>query len=190
MKAIFLDIDGVIATPTSVRNNYLQGRTPEEQRYDSLSLMYLGRLVERTGAVVVLSSTWREDMDTADPLLHAIVENLFAQLDEVGAPIADVTPRILGGDRSAEVGAWLDEHPCEAWVIIDDLARFEDRPEVCGSHLVLIDDSEGIRQQHYLQALEALGQGSARLASGVPFSRSSTAERGQSERDGTSAAQA
>lgn len=156
MKAIFLDIDGVIATPTSVRNNYLQGRAPEEQRYDSMSLMYVGRLVELTGAIVILSSTWREDLDTADPVLRAIVDNLRSQLAEVGAPIAGVTPRILGGDRSAEIGAWLDEHPCDAWVIIDDLARFEQRPEVCGRHLVLIEDSEGIRHQHYLKALEAL----------------------------------
>ncbi len=156
MKAIFLDIDGVIATPTSVRNNYLQGREPENYRYDSMSLMYIGRLVKLTGAIVVLSSTWREDLDTNDPYLRAIMENLCDQLAEVGAPVGDVTPRVLGGDRSAEIGAWLDEHPCDAWAILDDLARFEQRPEVCGRHLVLIEDSEGIRHEHYLRALEAL----------------------------------
>ena len=156
MKAIFLDIDGVIATPTSVRNNYLQGREPENYRYDSMSLMYVGRLVKLTGAIVVLSSTWREDLDTNDPYLRAIMENLCDQLAEVGAPVGDVTPRVLGGDRSAEIGAWLDEHPCDAWAILDDLARFEQRPEVCGRHLVLIEDSEGIRHEHYLRALEAL----------------------------------
>ena len=156
MKAIFLDIDGVIATPTSVRNNYLEGREPTEYRYDSMSLAYVGRLVERTGAVVVLSSTWREDLDTADPYLRAIMDNLCRQLEEVGAPVADVTPRVLGGDRSSEVAAWLEAHPCEGWVIIDDLARFELRPDVCEGHLVIIEDSEGIRQQHYLRALDAL----------------------------------
>ena len=150
MKAIFLDIDGVIATPTSVRNNYLQGREPENYRYDSMSLMYVGRLVKLTGAIVVLSSTWREDLDTNDPYLRAIMENLCDQLAEVGAPVGDVTPRVLGGDRSAEIGAWLDEHPCDAWAILDDLARFEQRPEVCGRHLVLIEDSEGIRHEHYI----------------------------------------
>ncbi len=156
MKAIFLDIDGVIATPTSVRKNYLEGRQPENYRYDTMSLMYVGRLVELTDAVVVLSSTWREDLDTNDPYLKAIMDNLCDQLAEVGAPLGDVTPKVLGGDRSSEVGAWLDAHPCEAWVIIDDLARFEARPEVCEGHLVLIEDSEGIRQQHYLRALEIL----------------------------------
>ena len=156
MKAIFLDIDGVIATPASVRKNYVLGRTPENQLYDSVALMYVGRLVELTGAIVVLASTWREDLDTVDPYLRAIIDNLCHQLEAVGAPISDVTPRLPGGDRSAEVGAWLDAHPCEAWAIIDDLARFEERPEVCGRHLVLIEDSEGIRHQHFLRALDAL----------------------------------
>ena len=158
MKALFLDIDGVIATPTSMRKNYLLGVEPEEQRYDTLSLMYVGRLVKLTGARVVLSSTWREDLDTKDPTLHAIIYNLLRQLEEVGAPLFDVTPRILGADRSAEIAAWLDENPCEAWAILDDLARFDQRPDVCEGHLVRIADSEGIRHEHYLQALDALGR--------------------------------
>lgn len=156
MKALFLDIDGVIATPTSMRNNRRRGLEPHEYRYDSMSLMYVGQLVARTGATVVLSSTWREDLDTNDPYLGAIMGNLCDQLAQVGAPIADVTPKVLGGDRSAEVAAWLDDHPCEAWVIIDDRARFDQRPDVCDGHLVIIEDSEGIRHQHFVRALEIL----------------------------------
>ena len=55
------------------------------------------------------------------------------------------------------MGAWLDEHPCEAWVILDDLARFDTRPEVAEGHLVRIADSEGIRRAHYAQARAILG---------------------------------
>ena len=156
MKAIFLDIDGVIATPTSMRSNHLQGREPDRYHYDGMALMYVGRLVKLTGAKVILSSTWREDLDTRDPYLRAIMDNLCSQLATVGAPLAGVTPRVLGGDRSSEVAAWLDDNPSQAWVIIDDLARFEKRPDVCEGHLVLIEDSEGIRHQHYVQALEIL----------------------------------
>ena len=57
MKALFLDIDGVIATPTSMQSNRRRGLEPHEYRYDAMSLMYVGRLVARTGAQVVLSST-------------------------------------------------------------------------------------------------------------------------------------
>lgn len=157
MKAIFLDIDGVVSTPSSMRLNAALGREPEEYRYDRMSLAYLGQLAARTGAVVVLSSSWREDLDSRDPVLAAIVANLLGQLEAVGAPVHDVTPRLIGGDRSAEIGAWLEAHPCEAYVIIDDRARFEERPEVAEGHLVLIENSDGIRQQHFARALAILG---------------------------------
>jgi hypothetical protein len=84
------------------------------------------------------------------------MDNLLAQLDEAGAPVAGMTPELPGADRSAEIGAWLDAHPCDAYVILDDLARFDERPDVCAGHLVLIEDSGGIRWQHYRQARELL----------------------------------
>lgn len=161
MKAIFLDIDGVIATPASMRKSYELGREPEDMLFDTLALMYVGRLVQLTGAKVVLSSTWREDLDSNDPLLRAIVDNLCRQLEATGAPLFDVTPKVLGGDRSSEIAAWLEDHPCEAWVILDDRATFEQRPDVCGDHLVLVENSDGVRHPHYLRALAALGGPSA-----------------------------
>lgn len=157
MKAIFLDIDGVIATPTSVRLNYLLGRGPANQWYDFVSLSYVGRLATEADAKVVITSTWRADLQYENPLTKAIMDNLFAQLEEVGAPVYDTTPVLHGADRSAEIGRWLDEHPCEAYVIFDDLARFELRPEVCEGHLVLIEESDGIRYQHFWKAREILG---------------------------------
>ncbi len=156
MKVIFLDIDGVIATPTSVRLNYLLGRNPANQWYDGVALTYLGRLVAQTGAQVVLTSTWRRDLEHENPLVKAIMDNLFAQLAEAGAPVASMTPVLDDADRSAEIGAWLDGHPCEAYVIFDDLACFAARPEVADGHLVLIAESDGIRYPHYLRALQIL----------------------------------
>ena len=156
MKAIFLDIDGVIATPTSVRLNWLLGRGPTNQFYDSIALTYLGRLVQETGAVVVLTSTWREDLDHPNPFTQAVMANLYAQLKAAGAPVFGPTPVLHTGDRSDEVAAWLDKHPCEAYVIFDDLATFESRRDVTDGHLVIVEDSEGIRYQHFYRALELL----------------------------------
>lgn len=156
MRALFLDIDGVIATPVSVRLNYLLGRQVDRQWYDQVALSYLGRLVQESGAVVVLTSTWRNDLDSPDQLARAIMANLLEQLAAAGAPMHDMTPSLPGCDRSAEVGAWLDEHPCEAYVIFDDLACFHDRPEVSAGHLVLIEESDGIRWQHYRAARRIL----------------------------------
>lgn len=156
MKAIFLDIDGVIATPTSVRLNYLLDRRVNNQWYDGVALTYLGRLVRETGAQVVLTSTWREDLGHNNPLVEAIMDNLFDQLAQAGAPVTGFTPVLPNTDRSGEIAAWLNEHPCEAYVIFDDLAHFEDRPDVSEGHLVLVEDSEGIRQAHYRLARKLL----------------------------------
>lgn len=156
MKAIFLDIDGVVATPLSVRVSYRLGRGPERQWYDPFSLCYLGRLVRRTGATVVLASNWRSALEGGLPFEREVMSNLFGQLERFGAPISDWTPIGVAGDRSAEIGAWLDEHPCEAWVILDDMARFASRPEVAEGHLVRIEDSGGIRRRHFRQALSIL----------------------------------
>ena len=160
MKAIFLDIDGVVATPTSVRLNYLLGRGPDRQWYDTIALSYLGRLVAEHDAVVVLTSTWRRDLESENDFARAIMDNLLAQLEAAGAPMGDVTPVLAGHDRSAEIAAWLDAHPCEAYVIFDDLAGFAERPDVVCGHLVLIEESDGIRWQHYLRASEILACGS------------------------------
>ena len=92
MKAIFLDIDGVIATPTSVRLNYLLGRGPERQFYDRVALDYLGRLAHESEAVVVLTSNWRSDLTSDDPYLQEIARNLSEQLEDAGAPVYDRTP--------------------------------------------------------------------------------------------------
>ena len=156
VKVIFLDIDGVIATPTSVRLNYLLGRGPQDQWYDGVALAYLGKIAKSTGAIVVLTSNWRLDLGQPNPLVSAIMDNLYAQLAAVGAPVADTTPHLPEHDRSVEVGAWLDEHPCEAYVIFDDLAPFNEQPEVAEGHLVLIEESDGIRWQHYRTALDVL----------------------------------
>ncbi len=156
MKAIFLDIDGVIATPDTMIANFEQNREPHEMQYDQLAMNNLGAIVAVTGAIVVLSSSWRADLNSGSDYVEAIVSNLLDQLAAAGAPISDATPMIGGADRSVEIGAWLDEHPCDAYVIIDDLARFEQRPEVAEGHLVLIEDSNGIRASHVAQALRIL----------------------------------
>lgn len=157
MKAIFLDIDGVVATPRSVRLSYLLGRRPDTQWYDLIALHHLGRLVRGTGARVVLSSTWRDGLVMEDPVMKAVMDNLLGQLARAGAPVSGMTPFSKDGDRSAEIGAWLDENPCEAWVILDDLARFDARPDVTEGHLVLIEDSGGLRWRHYRRARRILG---------------------------------
>ena len=103
MKVIFLDIDGVLNSD----------RTPNPRNFpyivDPKLLARLKKLVAKTGAKVVLTSSWR-----LDPV------GLFAA-KHFGVPFIDVSPDMPKKTRREEVQCWLSKHPkVSRYVIIDD----------------------------------------------------------------------
>jgi len=103
MKVIFLDIDGVL--------NCRKTTNPRKLPYivDRKLLKRLVRLLERTGAKVVLSSTWRYDP-----------AGLFSA-KHWGIPFIDVIPDMPKQPRCKEILAWLKAHPrVKRFVVIDD----------------------------------------------------------------------
>jgi hypothetical protein len=103
MKVIFLDIDGVL--------NCQKTRNPRDYPYfvDKRLLVRLKKLLKRTRAKVVLSSTWR-----VDPI------GLFAA-KHWGIPFFDVCPDLPKVPRCKEVLKWLAGHPeVTRYVVIDD----------------------------------------------------------------------
>src|SRR5437588_4123211 len=103
MKVIFLDIDGVLNctnTPNSRKFPYI---------VDPKLLKRFKRLLRRTRAKVVLSSTWRYDP-----------AGLFSA-KHWGIPFIDVIPDMPSKPRSVEIRAWLKKHPeVTRFVVIDD----------------------------------------------------------------------
>lgn len=103
MKVIFLDIDGVLncdATPN-----------PRDLPYvvDKKLLARLRKLLDRTKAKVVLTSSWR-----VDPI------GLFAAR-YWKVPFMDVCPDMPDRPRCEEICTWLKEHPkVTRYVVIDD----------------------------------------------------------------------
>jgi hypothetical protein len=103
MKVIFLDIDGVLncdVTPNGRKLPYI---------IDEVLLARFRDLVKATGAVVVLSSTWR-----VDPigLLAAKFYNV---------PFQDVCPDMPDAPRCEELVVWLRNHPeVTRYVVLDD----------------------------------------------------------------------
>ncbi len=93
MKVIFLDIDGVLNSDS----------TPNPRKFpyivDKRLLARFQELVRKTGATVVLSSTWR-----VDP-----VGRLAAKLHEV--PFDDICPDMPEAPRCEEIQSWLRRHP-------------------------------------------------------------------------------
>ena len=103
MKVIFLDLDGVLNCAT----------TPNPRKFpyivDPKLLKRFKRLLQRTGAKVVLSSTWRYDPAGIFSAKHW------------GVPFIDVIPDMPHRPRRDEVIAWLKAHPkVKRFVVIDD----------------------------------------------------------------------
>ena len=99
MKAIFLDIDGVLALSTNGFN------------FDTDCINRLRALVQETGAKVVLCSSWKESD------LQKTVKNLPPALKEI---ISDQTPNLPGKCKGEEVLAWTETNAVDSYVIFDD----------------------------------------------------------------------
>jgi hypothetical protein len=103
MKIIFLDIDGVLNCE----------KTPNPRKFpyivDRKLLARLKKLLDRTGAKVVLSSSWR-----CDPVGRFAAKYW-------GVPFIDVCPDKPKSPRRNEMLAWLSGHPkVRRYAVIDD----------------------------------------------------------------------
>ena len=156
MTVIFLDIDGVLCTPLSVRLNWLFRRPMERPFFDPIALGLLRRLVRRTGARVVLSSSWRYSFEDDDhPFMQAIRDHFYRTLEANGTPVWDLAP-ILGRSKGEEIAAWLEQHPGAGFVILDDRPdEFAGTPAL-KARLVEVDSMRGLRRRDFRQALDLL----------------------------------
>ena len=103
MKVIFLDIDGVLncdKTPNPRKLPYV---------VDKKLVTRLRKLLDRTGAKVVLTSTWR-----IDPI------GLYAA-KHWHVPFMDAVPDMPKRPRREEILTWLKQHPkVSRYVVIND----------------------------------------------------------------------
>lgn len=154
MKVIFLDFDGVLNSWAFARRTGAKGLLG----LDPEAVTHLNAIVERTGADVVVSSSWR--------LIHKRAK-LRGRLAEVGfkGRLRDVTPNLRTTliDRSDEIRAWLDHHNVRAsagfgeavstFVILDD-GGDADIP----GHFVRTTFEEGLTAEHVEAAVAILGE--------------------------------
>mmetsp|Transcript_19763 Transcript_19763/g.49715 ORF Transcript_19763/g.49715 Transcript_19763/m.49715 type:complete len:305 (-) Transcript_19763:992-1906(-) len=105
-KIVFLDVDGVLH---SIRV------TRQEQLFNAQKMGLLRRILNASGAQIVLSSAWRR---TAPTLRMAYA---MLQKHGIATPI-DITPDYgLCGKRSAEILTWVDKYQIKDWIAIDDM---------------------------------------------------------------------
>lgn len=112
MKALFLDIDGVLCLHEEGAANW--GENSADDEFDADCCRRLKEIVDRTGCKLVLSSFWR--LDKRD------IVNMLRQLRPFGISKGDFLGKTpLMRNRGEEITAYLSRHPeITAYVAVDD----------------------------------------------------------------------
>lgn len=176
MKIIFLDIDGVLNTDeTYDRIEYEYRKTGIEGIIiDEFRVGYLKKIVEMTGAKIVLSSSlrWRfkrvGDRCIANNKNYApYFINIF---EKFGLEIYDITPKLnVKCSRQDEIREWLLQNGgVDSFVILDD--ESVELMDFVGTNLIILNnlpigemvrdtrDSIGLGEEHIEQAVEILNK--------------------------------
>lgn len=120
---IFLDIDGVL---NQGRQFLPRGADRRQLRtfVDPNAMLFLNKIVEETGAVVVISSTWRigKDMFTLqDDMASAGFRGRVVGRTDAVPCVVHAPAKCSEAHRGSEIATWLEEHPSvKSFVIIDD----------------------------------------------------------------------
>lgn len=151
MKVLFLDIDGVLCSDRScIALGGMPHPWPEDHQdwhlFDPVAVALLRRVIRETGAVCVLSSSWR--------VLLPSLNSLAAWLD---VPIIDRTRPTSGMEpRGEQIGDWLEAHPeVTRYAIIDDSI------DMVGDQFdwfVRVLPADGMSQMNYLELVTLLGR--------------------------------
>ena len=119
MKIIFLDIDGVLVTRNSVK--YQIYNYPEEKEiiFSKKAVKNLNKLIRRTKAKIVISSTWRLFHTLEE--LKAIFQKQGIKGEIISTTSIDKASTEEDIPRGKKISDWLDENPeVDQYVIIDD----------------------------------------------------------------------
>lgn len=150
---ILLDFDGVL-------NHYKMlyrwvNKTGDNDALDIYSLRALQKIIDASGADVVISSAWR--MSYTDEALKALL--LKRGLKNIN--IVGRTPRIFNSGRGHEISMWLHENVIDdaqgAYLILDDDTDVGYFPELKKHWVQTYYHEDGLRNRHVARALEILG---------------------------------
>ncbi|HVY65911.1 MAG TPA: HAD domain-containing protein [Gammaproteobacteria bacterium] len=173
MKVLFLDIDGVLNSAEYTRLRRSLPR-PSPHSIDALAVPRLNAITDRTGAAIVVSSTWRlQEPPDHDPGPVWRLRRILGAHGVTGE-ILDVTPWLSEEipcatpdgrsvlrqlERGHEIQRWLDgRRDVEAFAILDDrddMVHLRDR-------LVQTTWERGLQDEHVERVVTLLGQRGAR----------------------------
>lgn len=178
-KVIFLDVDGVLNCKHTEERIWGEDGKFEYVGIEDQKVELLAKIIGATGAVIVLTSTWRknkvrnvndgltnlddvDDATTADSLKNGLTPYLYLQekLKKVGLQIFDNTPDSgLVFGRGREIRAWLDSHPeVSNYVILDDEEFWDFRECGLEDHIVCTRFISGLTEDTVEDAIRVLLQ--------------------------------
>ncbi|KAK3238516.1 hypothetical protein CYMTET_51477 [Cymbomonas tetramitiformis] len=198
-RVIFLDCDGVLNTLRSLvaamqsKSNRIvtgpaskrgigwvqqQRGLPGILRYpgwvgplERSLLLRLKKVLERTGALICLSTAWRHEELGRRALLHALGEVGIERGLVIGA-----TPDLPGQYRAREILQWLAVNgPVASWVAIDDIDLWSQAPREMNGHTVRTYPADGFARARAKEAVDIL------LKAGEPFYYSGAEQLGRSQ---------
>ena len=174
MKIIFLDIDGVLNSFATFRDIYNEYNLTGIRRVaiDLDKVLLLKEIVDNTGALIVLSSSWRAfgkmkhgKLVTKNQNLHDLIEIL----NNNGLSIYDITPKSRSGNRELEIRKWMENKDIDDFIVIDDdcadLTGFIGKELVKTSFIKTdghgdgIAELSGLTRSHVDEAINKLNKG-------------------------------
>ncbi len=150
MKLIFLDFDGVINN----MRTYSQGPWHNRIPVDPNCMNVLNKIIEKTGAKVVISSSWRIFAKFDPTLLQQMLDREGFKGEVIattGQSFQLAQPRKWKGrdqlwsQRGDEIKAWLDAQPEKhEFVVLDDDSDMEPVKD----RFVQTSCQEGLQEKH------------------------------------------
>ena len=163
-KVIFLDIDGVL---NSFRWHNSESNETQADRFgrafDPVAVANLSKIVEETGADIVISSSWKcfgldgmQEMWKERNLPGKVIGITPNTVSDEMLLYADLENMELGVIRGNEIKEWLSRHRhISQYVIIDDM---DDMLPEQQYHVVLTDPLIGLSKCDAMKAIAILNK--------------------------------
>jgi hypothetical protein len=154
-RIVFLDVDGVLNIMSKSYNTSDYKKDKTVMYVEPHLAQRLEWILKKTEASIVISSSWRYDMD-----------ELKIQMEKAGFRMWD---KVIGrttynhNHRGLQILDWLENNECDRYVVIDDEIKDicgEDLPYIPEDYVVKTDEKNGMSHQEAVKAIGVLIQAS------------------------------
>lgn len=144
MKAIFLDIDGILNSEVWWHDVMSKYGIDIVDLYNQEAMMLLKQLVNLTDARIVLSSSWRISEYSRERVMDNFVPYDLSLYSITGQE---------EGTRGHQIMEWLQRHP-----EVTEYVAFDDDHDLTelGPHFIHVDGYYGLKREHFDKALAIL----------------------------------